>query len=74
MPSVVAFAEVCEYDEEEDDMVEGKHANLAGDQRHAFHLEQECTRSRWKVKTVGILEKTVDMTYIGEEVVIGEGM
>jgi dynactin-4 len=45
-PSVVAFAEAWEYDEDEDNMVENNHADLAGDRRHAFHLEHECTRLR----------------------------
>jgi hypothetical protein len=56
-PSVVAFAEAWEYDEDEDDMVEDKYADFAGDRRHTFHLEQECTRWRWEVKPCGGLEE-----------------
>jgi dynactin-4 len=71
-PSVITFAEAWEYDEEEGNMVEGEHADLAGDRRHAFHLKQECTRSRWEGKDCGVLEKKADMMYIGGEVVIGK--
>jgi hypothetical protein len=34
-------------------MAEDKHADLAGDRRHAFHLEQEYTRLRWEAKDWG---------------------
>lgn len=70
--SVAAFAEAWEYDEEEDDdMVEDEHADLVDGRRQASSSTNTGTTRGGKVKTVGVLEKKANTTYIGGEVVIG---
>jgi dynactin-4 len=71
--SVAAFAEAWEYDDEdEDDMVEDEHADLVEDRRHAPTSTTSGPTRGGKVKTVGILERKANTTYIGGEVVIGK--
>ena len=71
--SVAAFAEAWEYDEEDDDnMVEDEHADLVDGRRHASASTSSGTTRSGKVKTVGVLERKTNTTYIGGEVVIGK--
>lgn len=71
--SVAAFAEAWEYDDEdEDDMIEDEHADLVDDRRHAPVSSRTAPGRGGKVKTVGVLEKKANTTYIGGEVVIGK--
>ena len=71
--SVAAFAEAWEYDDEdEDDMVEDEHADLVDDRRHASASSRSVPGRGGKAKTVGVLEKKANTTYIGGEIVIGK--
>ena len=71
--SVAAFAEAWEYDDEdEDDMVEDEYADLVDDRRYASTSSRTVPGRGGKVKTVGVLEKKANTTYIGGEVVIGK--
>ena len=71
--SVAAFAEAWEYDDEdEDDMVEDEYTDLVEDRRHASASSRAAPGRGGKVKTVGVLEKKANTTYIGGEVVIGK--
>ena len=71
--SVAAFAEAWEYDEEDDDdMVEDEHADPVDGRRHASSSASSKPTRGGKVKTVGVLEKKANTTYIGGEVVIGK--
>jgi len=71
--SVAAFAEAWEYeDEDEEDAVEDEYADLADDRRHASTSSRTTPGRGGKTKTVGVLEKKANTTYIGGEVVIGK--
>lgn len=71
--SVAAFAEAWEYDDEdEDDMAEDEYADLADDRRHASTSSSTVPARGGKAKTVGVLEKKANTTYIGGEVVVGK--
>jgi dynactin-4 len=71
--SVAAFAKAWEHDDEdEDDMVEDEHADLVDDRRHASTSSRSVPGRGGKAKTVGVLEKKANTTYIGGEVVIGK--
>ena len=73
--SVAAFAEAWEYDEEDgDDMTEDEHADSADGRRQASTSARSGTTrgGKTKTKTVGVLEKKANTTYIGGEVVIGK--
>jgi dynactin-4 len=71
--SVAAFVEAWEYDEEdEDDTVEDDHADLVDGRRHASTSSRSVPGRGGKAKTVGVLEKKANTTYIGGEVVIGK--
>lgn len=70
--SVAAFAEAWEYDEDEDDTVEDEYADLVDDRRHASTSSRTTPNRGGKAKTVGVLEKKTNTTYIGGEVVIGK--
>ncbi|KAF9783108.1 dynactin p62 family-domain-containing protein [Thelephora terrestris] len=69
--SVAAFAEAWEYDED-DDMIEDEHADLVDDRRHASASTNSGPARGGKAKTVGVLEKKANTTFIGGEVVIGK--
>ena len=69
--SVAAFAEAWEYDEDED-MIEDEHADLVDDRRHASASTSTGPARGGKAKTVGVLERKANTTYIGGEVVIGK--
>lgn len=71
--SVAAFAEAWEYDEEDDDdMVEDEHADSVDGRRRVPTSTTSGTTRSGKVKTVGVLERKANTTYIGGEVVIGK--
>ena len=70
--SVAAFAEAWEYDEDEDDMAEDEYADLVDDRRHASTSNRTTPGRGGKAKTVGVLERKANTTYIGGEVVIGK--
>jgi len=71
--SVAAFAEAWEYDEEDEDgMVEDEHADLVDDRRQGSASSRTTPGRGGKAKTVGILERKANTTYIGGEVVIGK--
>ena len=71
--SVAAFAEAWEYDDEdEEDAVEDEYADLADDRRHASTSSRTTPGRGGKAKTVGVLERKANTTYIGGEVVIGK--
>ena len=70
--SVAAFAEAWEYEDDDDEMVEDEHADLADDRKHTSASTNSGTSRGGKVKTVGVLEKKANTTYIGGEVVIGK--
>jgi len=71
--SVAAFAEAWEYDDEdEDDAVEDEYADLVDDRRQASASNRTTPGRGGKAKTVGVLEKKTNTTYIGGEVVIGK--
>ena len=71
--SVAAFAEAWEYeDEDEDGMVEDEHADLVDDRRQASASSRTAPTRGGKAKTVGVLERKTNTTYIGGEVVIGK--
>jgi dynactin-4 len=71
--SVAAFAEAWGYgDEDDDDMVEDEHAELVDDRRHASASSRSVPGRGGKAKTVGVLEKKANTTYISGEVVIGK--
>ena len=71
--SVAAFAEAWEYDDEdEDDMAEDEHADPVDGRRHAPTSSGSTPSRGGKAKTVGVLEKKANTTYIGGEVVIGK--
>ena len=71
--SVAAFAEAWEYDDDdEDDMVEDEYAEPVDDRRHASTSSRTTPSRGGKAKTVGVLERKANITYIGGEVVIGK--
>ena len=71
--SVAAFAEAWEYDEEDDDdAIEDEFADLVDGRRRAPTSTSTGTTRSGKVKTVGVLERKANTTYIGGEVVIGK--
>ena len=70
--SVAAFAEAWEYDDEDEDMVEDEYADLGDDRRQASTSTSGGTTRGGKVKTVGVLERKANTTYIGGEVVVGK--
>ena len=71
--SVAAFAEAWEYDDEDDeDTNEDEHADLVDDRRQASASSRTTPGRGGKAKTVGVLEKKANTTYIGGEVVIGK--
>jgi dynactin-4 len=71
--SVAAFAEAWEYDDEdEDDVIEEEYADLVDDRRQTSTLSRAAPGRGGKAKTVGVLEKKANTTYIGGEVVIGK--
>ena len=71
--SVAAFAEAWEYDDEDEDgMVEDEHADLVDDRRQASTASRTAPGRSGKAKTVGVLERKTNTTYIGGEVVIGK--
>ena len=70
--SVAAFAEAWEYDEDEEDMAEDEYADLVDDRRQASTSSRIAPGRGGKAKTVGVLEKKANTTYIGGEVVIGK--
>ena len=71
--SVAAFAEAWEYDDEDEDgMVDDEYADLVDDRRLPSTPSRTTPGRGGKVKTVGVLEKKANTTYIGGEVVIGK--
>ena len=71
--SVAAFAEAWEYDDEDEDgMVEDEHTDLVDDRRQASTSSRAAPGRGGKAKTVGVLERKTNTTYIGGEVVIGK--
>jgi dynactin 4 len=71
--SVAAYAEAWEYDEDDDDgMVEDEYADLVDGRKRAPTSTSSSTTRSGKVKTVGVLERKANTTYIGGEVVIGK--
>jgi len=72
--SVAAFAEAWEYEDEDEDMVEGEHADPVDGRRQASASTSSGTTTTrgGKVKTVGVLERKTNTTRIGGEVVIGK--
>jgi len=71
--SVAAFAEAWEYDDEdEEDTNEDEYADLVDGRRHPSTSSRTTPGRGGKAKTVGVLEKKANTTYIGGEVVIGK--
>jgi dynactin-4 len=71
--SVAAFAEAWEYDDEdEDDTVDDEYGDLVDDRKHASASSRTTPVRGGKAKTVGVLEKKANTTYIGGEIVIGK--
>ena len=70
--SVAAFAEAWEYEDEDEDMADDEYADLADDRKQASAPTTSGTGRSGKAKTVGILERKANTTYIGGEVVIGK--
>ena len=63
--SAAAIAEAREYDDEdEDNMVEDEHADFVDDRRHASTSSRSAPGRGGKAKTVGVLEKNADTTYL----------
>ena len=52
--------------------IEDEHADLVDDRRHASVSSRTAPGRSGKAKTVGVLEKKANTTYIGGEVVIGK--
>lgn len=70
--TVAAFAEAWEYDDEDDEMVEDEYVDLVDDRRHPSASTSSGTTRGGKTKTVCVLEKKANTTYIGGEVVISK--